>query len=159
MVDTPEPHESAGLDAAKERALAVGLFNRTWDLLDTAGRTGEQDDEMIHGAHASRYHWGQVGEPVNLARGEWQCSRVYAMLGRPEPALWHARRSLEICERHGIGDFDLAFAYEALARASALSGDRDAASAELDRARAAAAGIADADDRETFLQELGTVAL
>jgi hypothetical protein len=81
------------------------------------------------------------------------------MLGRAEPALWHARRSLEICERHGLGDCDLAFAYEALARASALSGDRDAASAELDRARAAAAGIADADDRETFLQELGTVAL
>ena len=53
---------------------------------------------MIHAAHASRYHWGEVGDDVNLARGEWQCSRVYAVLGRGEPALWHARRCVEIAE-------------------------------------------------------------
>ena len=47
---------------------------------------------MIHAAHASRYHWSQVGEPVNVAHGEWQCSHVYAALGRAEPALHHARR-------------------------------------------------------------------
>ena len=42
---------------------------------------------MLHAAHASRFHWGEVGEPVNFARGEWQISRVYAVLGRPEPAI------------------------------------------------------------------------
>jgi hypothetical protein len=38
----------------------------------------------VHSAHASRYHWGAAGdadEAVNLARGEWPCSRVYAILG------------------------------------------------------------------------------
>jgi hypothetical protein len=47
---------------------------------------------MLHMAHASRFHWEQVGTPANLARGEWLCSRVYAVLRRPEPCLHHAAR-------------------------------------------------------------------
>ena len=74
-----------GLDHATRRALAVGLFNYTWTLLENPDRTKEQDDEMLHAAHASRYHWGEVGEAVNLSRGEWQVSRVYSVLGRAEP--------------------------------------------------------------------------
>ena len=97
------------LDLATRRALAVGLFNHVWTLLETTDRSAERDDEMLHAAHASRYHWGEVGEARNLAIGEWQCSRVYSVLERGEPALWHARRVLEICEREGIADFDLAF--------------------------------------------------
>src|SRR5205085_2370588 len=109
------------MNAEEQRRLAASLFNHVWTLLERDSRTEEEDDEMIHAAHASRHHWGAVGAPVNLARGEWQCSRVYAVLGRGEPALWHARRCLELCDRHSIGDFDLAFAYEALARAHAVA--------------------------------------
>jgi DNA-binding transcriptional MerR regulator len=70
------------VDAGTRRQLAVDLFNHVWSLLETPDRTPMQDDEMLHAAHASRFHWGEVGEPANLARGEWQCSRVYAVLGR-----------------------------------------------------------------------------
>src|SRR5690606_16440823 len=108
-------------EARVHRRLAAELFNRVWSLLEQPDRDQAADDTMLHAAHASRFHWGEVGTPVNLARGEWQISRVYAVLGRAEPALHHARRCLEICEAHGIGDFDLAFAYEALARASAVA--------------------------------------
>jgi hypothetical protein len=38
---------------------------------------------------------------------------------------------LELCQEHGIGDWDLAFAHEALARASAVDGDRAARDREL----------------------------
>jgi hypothetical protein len=72
------------LDPALERQLAVDLFNATWQLLDTPDRSSDDDLRMIHMAHASRHLWAQVGEPVNLARGEWQVSRVYAVLGRVE---------------------------------------------------------------------------
>src|SRR5579872_3500148 len=63
-----------------ERLLAAQLFNETWRLMEQDNRTIEDDDRMIHAAHASRYHWGLVPEatPANLARGEWQISRVYA---------------------------------------------------------------------------------
>ncbi len=98
-----------------------------------------------------------MGTPANLARGEWLCSRVYAVLGRGEPALHHARRVLELCEEHRIGDWDLAFAHEALARAHAVAGDRAACEQALERARAAAEDITDTQDRELLDADLRTI--
>ena len=69
------------LDAGVERQLAAGLFNQVWVLLDKLDRSAGDDDQMVHTAHASRYHWGAAGGPVQWARGEWQCSRVYAVPG------------------------------------------------------------------------------
>jgi DNA-binding transcriptional MerR regulator len=149
--------EATTVDAGTRRALAVDLFNHVWTLLELADRTPLLDDEMLHAAHASRYHWGEVGEPVNLARGEWQCSRVYAVLGRTEPAMWHARRCLALCEEHGIGDFDIAFAWEAVARAARIAGDHAEADAALARSRELAAAIAEDDDRELLLGDLATI--
>ncbi len=114
---------------------------------------------MVHIAHASRYHWGQVPAVTlaHLARGEWLISRVYAVLGRPEPALHHARRVLELCQENGIGDWDLAFAYEALARAHAVAGDAAQARDCTDQALAAAEDIAEDEDRDLVLADLETV--
>ena len=142
---------------ADERQLAVDLFNGVWRLMETEDRTPAQDDRMLHMAHASRYHWEQAGTAVNLARGEWQCSRVYAVLGRAEPARHHARRVLEICEENGIGDWDLAFAHEALARAAAVAGDQQAAERHLADARRAAELIADPEDRALLESDLAAI--
>ena len=144
-------------DVGDHRQLAVDLFNHVWTLLENPDRTPMQDDEMLHAAHASRYHWGEVGEPVNLARGEWQCSRVYSVLSRAEPALWHARRCLALCEEHEIGDWDIAFAHEAVARALRVGGDHPGADAAIAHARELAADIADAEDRELLESDLATV--
>jgi hypothetical protein len=146
-----------GLDSAKQRDIAIALFNHVWSFLEREGRTEEQDDEMVHAAHASAYHWMQVGTAVNRARSEWQCSRVYAVLGRAEPALWHARRSLAFCEQGGIRDFDLGFAYEALARAHAVAGEAAEATRWLELAGNAAAEVAEDDDRQLLLSALETV--
>jgi hypothetical protein len=143
--------------AQTHRRLAAELFNQVWILLEKADRDQADDDRMLHAAHASRFHWGEIGEPINFARGEWQVSRVYAVLGRGEPALFHARRCLEICQAHEIGDFDLAFAYEALARASAVAGQADEAARYAELARRAGEQIAEADDREIFFADLTTV--
>jgi DNA-binding transcriptional MerR regulator len=143
--------------AGDERQLAADLFNGVWRLLEKEDRSVEDDDRMLHMAHASRYHWGQVGDPVNLSRGEWQCSRVYSVLGRTEPALYHARRGLEICQAHGIGDWDLAFAYESLARAHAVAGDKDQARAWTEQALAAAEDIAEDEDRELLRTDLEAI--
>lgn len=148
-----------GVDPATRRQMAKDLYNDTWTLLEKADRTPAEDDEMIHSAHASRYHWGEpgVGEPVNLARGEWQCSRVYAVLGRAEPALWHARRCLEINEANGNADWDIASAYEAMARAYLTAGDLAEVAKWKAKATAALDGIADADDRGPIEGDLATL--
>ena len=144
------------VDPTTERRLATELFNQVWRLLEREDRTEAEDAEMVHAAHASCFHWMQVGEPVHRARGEWQCARVYAVLGHPEASLRHARSVLDICRREGIGDFDLAFAYEALARAHTVAGDADEARRWADQARAACADIADEADREIVLADLET---
>jgi len=155
-VDSAYVNQPVGADV-DHRALAVALFNHVWTLLEMEDRTREQDDEMLHAAHASRHHWGVVGAPVNLARGEWQCSRVYSALGRGEPAIHHGRRCLEICQEHGIGDFDLAFAYEALTRGYAVSGDAVEAGRHRALAQERRASIADPEDREHFDDEMATI--
>jgi len=142
---------------AIHRQLGVDLFNATWALLDKADRTPDEDDAMIHAAHASAYHWRQVGEPLHFARSDWQLSRVYAVLQRPEAALYHARRCLEICQAAGIGDFDLAFAYEALARAYAINRQAGEAARYLRQAQAAGAQIKEEEDRRYFFDELATI--
>jgi hypothetical protein len=148
---------TTALDPATHRQLGVDLYNSTWTLLEKAERTPLETDELIHRAHASRWHWGQVGEPVNLARGEWLCSRVYAVLGRGDPAIWHARRCIEINEANGNGDWDIASAYEAMARAQLVAGDRAAAAEWKARGVAALDGVAEKDDREVIEQDLGGI--
>jgi len=140
-----------------EKLLAAQLFNETWRLIEQQDRTRDDDDRMIHAAHASRFHWSQVPDatPAHLARGEWQISRVYAVLRRPEPALHHARRALDFCHDNGIGDFDLAFAHEALARAHAITGDAVQARHHIEQA--AAVRIADATDRDLLRADLDTI--
>jgi DNA-binding transcriptional MerR regulator len=156
MAKDVEP--SIEMEPAEERSLAAGLFNETWTLLERTDRTPADDDRMINAAHASRFHWGNVGEPVNLAIGEWQISRVYAVLGRAEPSLYHANRSLELCRDHGIGDFSLAYAYEALARAHLVAGDRTEAARFTELAREAGETIAEEEDRELLTQDLEAIA-
>jgi hypothetical protein len=141
----------------RQSASSARLFNRVWELLETESRTEAEDAEMIHSAHASTCHWMVVGKPENRARGEWQCSRVYAVLGRQEPAMFHAQKVLEICQREGLRDFDLAFAYEALARAAAVAGDGDESRRWVELARAAATEIAGDFDRELVLSDLETI--
>jgi len=142
------------MEPQQQRRAAADLFNHTWTLLEKGDRTERESDLMIHAAHASRFLWEEVGEPVNHGRGEWQVARVYAVLERPEPALFHARRCLQIAEEHGLGDFDLACAHEALARAHAVAGEDDAARRHERLGREAAARIEDADDRDLVLADL-----
>ena len=54
---------------------------------------------------------------------------------------------LELCRANDIADFDLAFAYESLARSSAVAGDLAQARAWTEQALAAAADIAEDEDR------------
>lgn len=154
---------SVELDPATHRQLGVDLYNSTWTLLEKADRTAAETDEMIHRAHASRWHWARaVGVlTINLARGEYLCSRVYATLGRAEPAAWHARRCVEIVEsidaNEGRETWDLAGAYEAMARAAHVAGDTASTRLWKQKALDVLALVDDVDDRETIAQDLATL--
>lgn len=137
----------------EERQLAVDLFNEVWRLMESRA----DDDRMLHAAHASHHHWGEVGEAKNLARGEWQCSRVYTVLGRSEPALHHARRCLAICEENEVEEWDIPYAHEAIARAYLTAGEPEKAATHAQLARELGEQIEDPEDRELLFKDLATL--
>jgi hypothetical protein len=123
--------------------------------------TRDDDERMLYAAHASAYHWAEAPEcePRHRARSEWQVSRVYSVLGRAEPALHHAQRCLEICQQHpeNMEDWDLPFAYEALARVHAVAGMNEQAAGYRQRAQQLGDRIADAEDRDHLDEALATI--
>ena len=152
------------LDAETHRQLGKELYNHTWSLIESTDRTPDEDDAMLFATHASAYHWSLGGGTrANAARSHWQIARVYSTLGRGEPAVWHARRCLELAEAAvsaGVADdWDVPAALEGLARALAVAGDPVASEATRKQAREAVQGIADPEDRQLIEQDLETPSL
>lgn len=159
--DTPQgprilASDGGSIDVLEERQAAMDLFHRTWRLLDRADRAPEHDAAMIACAQGSLWHWRRVGAPTQWAIGEWQCSRVHAVLGDGEQALSYARRSLEIADSDRVDDFVPASAHEALSRAYAVLGDLDAARHERNVAYRMALDLDD-EDRDVIEHDLGTI--
>ena len=67
---TPPPE----LSPEMHRALGAGLYNRCWDLMEIEDRTLDQDDELIATAHASAWHWLQVGHAANRVARATGCA-------------------------------------------------------------------------------------
>ncbi len=144
---------------AWHRHFGVALFNQTWELLDTADRSTDDDAEMLAAALGSRHHWRQIGEPKNFAISDWQVARVFAVTGAAELARSFAAQSLALCETYDLGPFLAGYAYEGLARAALVEGDEPTALEHLAHARRLAAQVADDESRallEADLIELET---
>ncbi|MDR0917081.1 MAG: hypothetical protein LBN02_07870 [Oscillospiraceae bacterium] len=136
---------------------AIQLFNETWDLLDKTDRTTEDDITMLHKTHTSAFLWRTANKPVNNARGEWQVSHVYSVLKYGAPALLHGESSLALCLENGIGGLDLAFGYEAVARAHSVLGDAAKSAEFKQKGIDASADVSDAEDRAYVLGELNSI--
>jgi hypothetical protein len=142
--------------AEAERFFAVEYFNKIWGLLEKPDRDTEKDQIMLEYAYASLAHWRMAGTPLNLQRGEWMLTRVYCVLGQSEPALVHALICRQLTDQHLdlMQDFDLAFAWECLARAHALAGHKDEAQKLHLKAQESGQLIKDDDDRKIFFDDL-----
>jgi hypothetical protein len=140
----------------EHKKLASQLFNQTWDLLDKENRTKSEDALMIHKAHASMYHWMQDGTPLHFQRGEWMISHVYSSLGMSESALYHAKRCLDLTLENKIDDFDLTFAYEAIARAYSIQ-NKDKAKEYIQLAKKSLDQIKKPEDRQYAESQINNI--
>jgi DNA-binding transcriptional MerR regulator len=158
-LSVPTPPPPPTLDPETHRALAAGLFNRSWDLLEIEDRSARQDAELIDTAHASAWHWRQVGNAANEARGHWMLARVYSVLGHGAEAVYHARRANEVLDLggEGIEDWDRPAAAEAMARALVASGDLAAAAEWKARAAELLGAVADEEDRSVVEGDLAAL--
>jgi hypothetical protein len=139
------------------KKIARETNNTIWSALDNPESTMDELEEALHMAHTSHYHWSKVGTAINAARADYMISRVTSAMQWGEPALYHAKRCLEITEETGIGDFDLAFAYEAIARAYVVMGDKQNCIKYKELAQGAIAEIKDEEDRKICQGELDKV--
>jgi hypothetical protein len=115
--------------AAAHRWFAIELNNLAWDLVESDARAPSDCERMIHAAHASCYHWLEVGTPLNHQRAQCLLATAYAAAGIGEAAVRHAQRCLELSGENGESQtpFDVATAHGCAARAYAIFGNREKA--------------------------------
>lgn len=137
------------------KTFALETNHLVWSLLSKPSRSLQEDEQMIHAAHASRFHWGEIGTPLHLTRGDWLISHVYAVLHLPQPVLDYAQKCLAVCQQNAIGDFDLAYAYEAMARAYAALDQKDLCEQYLQLAQQAGEQIQniEPEDKQIFFAD------
>ena len=136
--------------------MGIEMNIQTWNLLDKKDRSEQDDLRMVIFAKSSLYHWKKSPkfQPVNEQRGEWMISHVYAVLGKSEKALAHAKKTMGLTEKHGFKDFDLAYAYESMARGYAASGKKKKCRDYWQKARNVGDLILDEKDKEIFKGDL-----
>jgi uncharacterized protein YndB with AHSA1/START domain len=150
---TAELQSIEDTDGEWHRAQGIECNNSTWEMIG-ADRTPENDEEMLRRAYASTYHWARAARrvPANDARGAWLLAKVQLLVGQPQLSLRYADRCLEVCKQFGLADFDLAYAYEARARALKALGDDIAAGESWDLAKSVP--IANAEDQAILDSDL-----
>ena len=136
--------------------MGIEMNMQTWNLLGEKDRTEQDDTRMLNFAKASLYHWKNSPkfEPVNEQRGQWMISHVYAILGRGEEALESAQKTMRLTKQYNFKDFDLAYAYEAMARAHSALGNKDECNHWLNKTKEAGELIDSVEDKKIFEGDL-----
>jgi catechol 2,3-dioxygenase-like lactoylglutathione lyase family enzyme len=149
-----ELHQASVDWSNAHRFFSAACYNQTWDLLDKKERSREEEEQMVALAFASIYHWRQRPDCTdqNLAIGYWQASRVYAVIGQAENARRCGQLSLEYSQN--ALPFYTGYAYEALARAEFVAGNRAQALGYLEQARLIAAKLTDPEELELLDADL-----
>ena len=122
--------------------------------------TREDDERMLHAAHASAYHWSEAPEcePKNVpaasgrSRGSTRCSAARSRRCT-------TRGVSRACEANAdnMEEWDLPFAYEALARAHRVAGMNEEAAGYKQKAQELGDQIRDEEDREHLHEALASI--
>jgi hypothetical protein len=141
------------------RYFSAECFNRAWDLIDKPSRTPAEDETMLQLGLSSLWHWSQRTDhtDIHLSVGHWQVARIYILLRKVEEARRHAHTSLELSQEAGDFPFYQGYAFEALARAEALAGEKIKSAEYLQKARELSLRIPDIDDKQQLLADLDSI--
>ena len=139
------------------KKFAVNTFNETWNYLEKTELSKQEKEKMLELAYTSLDHWRKAGTNTNVERGEWLLARVYAVIKNGENALFHAEQCLKICKENNIKDWDIAFAYEAIARAYATLKQNKECKEYLNLAEEAGNSIKKKADKDLLFNDLKTI--
>lgn len=133
------------------------MFWRLWGKTD---KTEEECLDMLNYAYASLTHWKlyQGSTIVNQQRGEYLIAKCYLYMGEAGNCAKYAKSCLDktLDHKDKMADFDIAFAWELMAKSEKLSGNLEAWKEYYDHAVAAGRLITDDKDREIFESDLAS---
>jgi hypothetical protein len=107
------------------KRFAVEANNRAWDLAEQSGLTADEKIELFHTAHASAYHWSQIGTPQQIAQAELLLGHAHATLGNGEVAMEFATSAWDTITSGESAPWEVAFARAILAGAAAAASNPD----------------------------------
>jgi hypothetical protein len=137
--------------ASAQRWFAVEFNNEGWSLVESAPRSSDEIERLLHLAHAAFLHWSTIGASLNRQRGLDLLARAYVAAGRGEQALHYAEQAWQLSLDHGDQQtpFDRAEAMGTMSVALRAAGRTPEADEWRSNAQAAAAQL-DNDDREVI---------
>jgi hypothetical protein len=142
MPETTAPEEAA----LWHRRFAAAANNRAWELTEQT-RSATEDQEMLHAAHASAWHWAKVGAEVNRMRATMLLAEVHALLGMGRTALAYAEEMRTYFLGIQSPDWELAFVHVVHAHAAYVAGDTGEHRASYSQAVAAIAAVSSEAER------------
>ena len=110
--------------AELHKHFSTHCFNETWKLIDKENRSDEKNEEMVHYAIASLFHWSKREDCTNRQKsiGCWQVSHCYVLAEDFKQAAPLDKLCLKFSENEE--SFYLSYAHETLARTAALAGKK-----------------------------------
>jgi hypothetical protein len=137
----------------QQRALAVRLFNETWQRLEAT----PPDPQALQTAMASRLHWDGIGETEQLAVGDWLIAHVASRLGYSNLALDYASTAHERAVSGQVPLWLVASVQEGMSRAHAAAGHDEERDRWAANARQTLAAVDDDEDRELIEGQLASI--
>ncbi|MCO4781477.1 MAG: hypothetical protein KC646_04080 [Candidatus Cloacimonetes bacterium] len=144
---------------AAHKFFSANFFNTTWDFIDKETRTDEENEDMILNAMSSLMHWKLRGDATdtNISISYWQISRVYSLANNAQEASHYGHKCLEVSKDGKTPPFYLAYAYEAIALANFIAGNKEESNKYLKLAYDASENITVADNKSMILVDLDTL--
>jgi hypothetical protein len=139
------------------RRLASGANNRAWTLSEKLSRSREEDDEMLHAAHAAAYLWSTIGTERNHALAHLLLGQVHSLLGIPATADRYATAARDFFTLNDSPPWQLALVHAVAANAAHCNGSAASHQAEYVAAQLAVEAIANTEEKEIALATLRVV--
>lgn len=153
-MNSPENPEER---AAWCRRFASAANNRAWTLSEQLVRTPDEDQEMLHAAHAAAYLWQQIGAAHNNAMADMLLAQIHALLGNAAYATLYASRSHQFFTNRRSEIWELALAHAILAHAAFCNEDAGLHRASFLSAQEWVAQLSDPQDKEIVLATLRVI--
>jgi hypothetical protein len=130
-----------------QRRLASQANNRAWTLAEQSSRTPEEDEDMLHAAHAAMFFWNLVGNAGQKAHAVQLLAHVCATLKRGDEAAAYLARSSPVLMAASAEDWERALAHAVAAHVAAARGDAVRHAEHYRQATQQVAALPDAQDR------------